>query len=35
MKKTNTLNPIIPLVIVKTLKGKGVKPARNSAPKNT
>ena len=29
-KKTNRLKPIIPLVIVKTLNGRGVKPARNS-----
>ena len=27
------LKPIIPLVIVNTLKGKGVKPARNRIPK--
>ena len=28
-KNMNKLKPIIPLVIVNTLKGRGVKPARN------
>ena len=28
-KNMSKLNPIIPLVIVNTLNGKGVKPARN------
>ena len=28
-KNTNKLKPIIPLVIVNTLNGRGVKPARN------
>ena len=31
-KNINILKFIIPLVIVKSLKGKGVKPARNSVP---
>ena len=31
-KKTVRLKPITPLVIVKTLKGKGVNPARNIIP---
>jgi hypothetical protein len=31
-KKTNKSKFIIPLVIVKSLKGNGVKPARNSVP---
>ena len=35
IKNKKILNPIIPLVIVKTLNGKGVKPAKNNAPKNT
>tara|TARA_B110000971_G_scaffold180477_1_gene186989 strand:+ start:781 stop:951 length:171 start_codon:yes stop_codon:yes gene_type:complete len=29
-KNINKLKPIIPLVIVKTLKGRGVKPAKNN-----
>ena len=29
-KNMNKLKPIMPLVIVKTLNGRGVKPARNS-----
>ena len=32
MKNINKLNPIIPLVIVKTLKGRGVKPAKKNVP---
>ena len=32
IKKTNILKFIIPLVIVKILKGNGVKPARNRVP---
>ena len=32
IKKTNILKLIIPLVIVKILKGRGVKPARNNVP---
>ena len=32
IKKVNILKFIIPLVIVKILKGRGVKPARNSVP---
>jgi len=32
LKKTNILKFIIPLVIVKILNGRGVKPARNSVP---
>ena len=32
IKKANILKFIIPLVIVKILKGRGVKPARNSVP---
>jgi hypothetical protein len=31
-KKTERLNPITPLVIVKTLNGKGVNPAKNIIP---
>ena len=34
-KNMNILKFIIPLVIVKSLKGKGVKPARNSVPSHT
>ena len=30
--KIKILKPIIPLVIVKTLKGRGVNPARNKVP---
>ena len=31
-KKNKKLNPIIPLAIVKTLYGSGVKPAKKSIP---
>ena len=34
-KKTNILKFIIPLVIVKSLNGNGVKPARNNVPNHT
>ena len=34
-KKTNILKFIIPLVIVKSLNGNGVKPARNNVPNQT
>ena len=34
-KKTNILKFIIPLVIVKSLNGNGVKPARNNIPNHT
>ena len=33
IKNIKILKPIIPLVIVNTLKGRGVKPARNRVPK--
>ena len=33
IKNIKILKPIIPLVIVNTLKGSGVKPARNRVPK--
>ena len=32
IRSSNMLKPIIPLVIVKTLKGSGVKPAKNIIP---